>query len=128
MTIQDKLATANFQLMKADIHIQTMTTEADQLRAHIAELETRVENANIAATSLQIQNAKLVTGNATLTAFNESMQTDADRANLRIIAKDMQISELTRMLFALGKQDGQTIRELTEENRGLRQMLHMEPK
>ena len=51
-----------------------------------------------------------------------------DRANLRIIAKDMQIAELTRMLFALGKQDGQTIRELTEENRGLRQMLHMEAK
>ena len=51
-----------------------------------------------------------------------------DRANLRIIAKDMQIAELTRMLFALGKQDGQTIRNLTEENRGLRQMLHMEPK
>lgn len=65
---------------------------------------------------------------AELTAANESMQTDADCANLRIIAKDMQISELTRMLFALGKQDGQTIRELTEENRGLRQMLHMEPK
>ena len=53
---------------------------------------------------------------------------ETDRANLRIIAKDMQIAELTRMLFALGKQDGQTIRELTEENRGLRQMLHMEQK
>jgi chromosome segregation ATPase len=50
-----------------------------------------------------------------LTAFNESMQTDADRASLRIIAKDMQIAELTRMLFALGKQDGQTIRNLTAE-------------
>ncbi len=58
----------------------------------------------------------------------EQQAANLDRANLRIIAKDMQISELTRMLFALGKQDGQTIRELTEENRGLRQMLHMEPK
>ncbi len=58
----------------------------------------------------------------------DEQSANLDRANLRIIAKDMQISELTRMLFALGKQDGQTIRELTEENRGLRQMLHMEPK
>jgi len=58
----------------------------------------------------------------------EQQAANLDRANLRIIAKDMQIAELTRMLFALGKQDGQTIRELTEENRGLRQMLHMEPK
>ena len=37
------------------------------------------------------------------------------RANLRIIAKDMQIAELTRMLFALGKQDGQTIRTQAAE-------------
>ena len=51
-----------------------------------------------------------------------------DRQALMIYAKDRQIAELTRMLFALGKQDGQTIRELTEENRGLRQMLHMEAK
>lgn len=58
----------------------------------------------------------------------EKQSADLDRAKLRIIAKDMQIAELTRMLFALGKQDGQTIRELTEENRGLRQMLHMEAK
>jgi len=49
-----------------------------------------------------------------------------DRQSLMIYAKDCQIAELTRMLFALGKQDGQTIRNLTEENRGLRQMLHME--
>ena len=70
-----------------------------------------------------------------LTAWHESEKAEIEqlkesnaRANLRIIAKDMQIAELTRMLFALGKQDGQTIRELTEENRGLRQMLHMEPK
>ena len=56
MTIQDKLATANFQLMKADIHIQTMTTEADQLRTRIATLEAE---------------------NARLTAANESMQEDA---------------------------------------------------
>ena len=47
MTIQDKLATANFQLMKADIHIQTMTTEADQLRTRIATLEA--ENARLTA-------------------------------------------------------------------------------
>jgi len=40
----------------------------------------------------------------------EKQDADLDRAKLRIIAKDMQISELTRMLFALGKQDGQTIR------------------
>ncbi len=59
---------------------------------------------------------------------NEDLSDAIDRANLRIIAKDMQIAELTRMLFALGKQDGQTIRNLTEENRGLRQMLHMEAK
>ena len=51
-----------------------------------------------------------------------------NRQALMIYAKDRQISELTRMLFALGKQDGQTIRNLTEENRGLRQMLHMEAK
>ena len=51
-----------------------------------------------------------------------------DRQALMIYAKDLQIAELTRMLFALGKQDGQTIRNLTEENRGLRQMLHMEAK
>ena len=59
---------------------------------------------------------------------NEDLSEAIDRANLRIIAKDMQIAELTRMLFALGKQDGQTIRNLTEENRGLRQMIHMEPR
>ena len=52
----------------------------------------------------------------------------ADRQSLMIYAKDRQIAELTRMLFAIGKQDGQKIRELTEENRGLRQMLHMEPR
>ena len=39
----------------------------------------------------------------------EKQSADLDRANIRIIAKDMQIAELTRMLFALGKQDGQTI-------------------
>jgi len=60
--------------------------------------------------------------------YQEDNTEETDRANLRIIAKDMQIAELTRMLFVLGKQDGQAIRELTEENRGLRQMLHMEPK
>ena len=40
----------------------------------------------------------------------EQQAASLDRANLRIIAKDMQIAELTRMLFALGKQDGQTLR------------------
>ena len=65
---------------------------------------------------------------AILTAGSEAMQEDADRKSLIIFAKEQEISELTRMLFALGKQDGQTIRELTEENRGLRQMLHMEPR
>ena len=65
---------------------------------------------------------------ARLTETAQAEEDDAKRKSLRIIAKDMQIAELTRMLFALGKQDGQTIRELTEENRGLRQMLHMEPK
>ena len=58
----------------------------------------------------------------------EQQATANDRQALIIYAKDRQIAELTRMLFALGKQDGQTIRELTEENRGLRQMLHMEAK
>ena len=58
----------------------------------------------------------------------ESKTNTNDRQALMIYAKDRQIAELTRMLFALGKQDGQTIRELTEENRGLRQMLHMEAK
>jgi len=65
---------------------------------------------------------------ARLTEIAQAEEDDAKRKSLRIIGKDMQIAELTRMLFALGKQDGQTIRELTEENRGLRQMLHMEPK
>ena len=65
---------------------------------------------------------------ARLTETAQAEEDDAKRKSLRIIAKDMQISELTRMLFALGKQDGQTIRNLTEENRGLRQMLHMEEK
>ena len=59
---------------------------------------------------------------------NEDLTETIDRQALMIYAKDRQIAELTRMLFALGKQDGQTIRELTEENRGLRQMLHMEAK
>ena len=45
----------------------------------------------------------------------EKQNADLDRANLRIIAKDMQIAELTRMLFALGKQDGQTIRTQAAE-------------
>ena len=45
----------------------------------------------------------------------EKQSADLDRANLRIIAKDMQIAELTRMLFALGKQDGQTIRTQAAE-------------
>ena len=64
MTTQDKLATANFQLMKADIHIQTMTTEADQLRAEIANL----------------------------TAFNESMQTDARKntETIRELTKEIE--------------------------------------
>ena len=65
---------------------------------------------------------------AILTAGSEAMQEDADRKSLIIFAKEQEISELTRMLFALGKQDGQTIRNLTEENRGLRQMIHMEPR
>jgi len=63
-----------------------------------------------------------------LTAENARLTAANDRQALIIYAKDRQIAELTRMLFALGKQDGQTIRELTEENRGLRQMLHMEAK
>jgi hypothetical protein len=42
---------------------------------------------------------------AELTAAN-------DRQSLIIYAKDLEVSELTRMLFDLGKQDGQTIREL----------------
>ena len=82
MTTQDKLATANFQLMKADIHIQTMTTEADQLRAEVARL----------------------------TAGSEAMQEDA-RNNTATI----------KMLMA-------QLAEVNEENRGLRQMLHMEPR
>jgi len=45
----------------------------------------------------------------------EQLKESNDRANLRIIAKDMQIAELTRMLFALGKQDGQTIRTQAAE-------------
>ena len=65
---------------------------------------------------------------AILTAGSEAMQEDADRKSLIIFAKEQEISELTRMLFALGKQDGQTIRNLTDENRGLRQMIHMEPR
>ena len=57
---------------------------------------------------------------------NEDLTETIGRQSLIIFAKEQEISELTRMLFALGKQDGQTIRELIEENRGLRQMLHME--
>ena len=38
-----------------------------------------------------------------------------DRQTLMIYAKDRQIAELTRMLFALGKQDGQTIRTQAAE-------------
>ncbi len=59
---------------------------------------------------------------------NEDLTETIGRQSLIIFAKEQEVSELTRMLFALGKQDGQTIRELTEENRGLRQMLHMEQK
>ena len=81
-------------------HFEPEISETDQLRAEIARL----------------------------TAGSEAMQEDANRKSLIIFAKEQEISELTRMLFALGKQDGQTIRELTEENRGLRQMLHMEPR
>jgi hypothetical protein len=43
-----------------------------------------------------------------------------DRQALMIYAKDRQIAELTRMLFALGKQDGQTIRAQAEEIRTLK--------
>ena len=65
---------------------------------------------------------------AHLTAGSEAIQETTDRKSLIIFAKEQEITELTRMLFAIGKQDGQKIRELTEENRGLRQMLHMEPR
>ena len=71
---------------------------------------------------------ELTTEVARLTPGCASMQADADRKSLIIFAKEQEITELTRMLFAIGKQDGQKIRELTEENRGLRQMLHMEPR
>lgn len=53
---------------------------------------------------------------AELTAANESMQENADRKYIIIFAKEQEIAELTRMLFALGKQDGQAIRKLTAEN------------
>ena len=60
---------------------------------------------------------------AILTAGSEAMQEDADRKSLIIFAKEQEISELTRMLFALGKQDGQTIRNLTEEIRTIKNAI-----
>ena len=45
-----------------------------------------------------------------LSMNNANQQEKINRQALMIYAKDRQISELTRMLFALGKQDGQTIR------------------
>ena len=52
---------------------------------------------------------------ATLEAEKARLTATNDRQSLMIYAKDRQIAELTRMLFALGKQDGQTIRELKQE-------------
>ena len=46
-----------------------------------------------------------------------------DRQALMIYAKDRQIAELTRMLFALGKQDGQTIRAQAAEIKRLRGVI-----
>ena len=45
----------------------------------------------------------------------ESKTATNDRQALMIYAKDLQIAELTRMLFTLGKQDGQTIRTQAAE-------------
>jgi len=46
-----------------------------------------------------------------------------NRQALMIYAKDRQIAELTRMLFALGKQDGQTIRAQAAEIKRLRGVI-----
>ena len=72
-------------------------------QSQIDELTVRLENANIAATSLQIQNIKLIRG-------SEAMQADAVNNTATI-----------KMLMA-------QLAEQVEENRGLRQMLHMEPR
>ena len=74
--------------------------------------------------------AELETENARLTAANDEQSasiafiTDAQaRQALMIYAKDRQIAELTRMLFALGKQDGQTIRAQAAEIKRLRGVI-----
>ena len=46
---------------------------------------------------------------------NEDLTETIGRQSLIIFAKEQEISELTRMLFALGKQDGQTIRTQAAE-------------
>jgi len=59
---------------------------------------------------------------------NEDLTETIDRQALMIYAKDRQIAELTRMLFALGKQDGQTIRTLKQELDTLKSCKHMNVK
>lgn len=75
------------------------------------------------------RNAELETSNKRLQGFYDDVEVDnlrkserivtlketVNRQTLMIYAKDRQIAELTRMLFALGKQDGQTIRTQAAE-------------
>ncbi len=90
----------NMRNQRDQARTMTITREMklNQLRARIAELETCVKNANIAATSLQIQNVKFIAEITRLTAFNESMQTDA-RKNTETINK--QAAEINTIKSAI---------------------------
>ena len=68
--------------------------ELNNITARIAELETHVENANIAAKSLQIQNVKLIREVARLTAGSEAMQEDAANNTITIKMLMAQLAEL----------------------------------